>query len=99
MSQGFDDSLHKILKDKTRRKIILLLTENGSLSYTTLLSSLAVVNNGRLNYHLKVLGDLLTKDADGQYLLSERGRLASKLLLESSEQQSALQYRGKAWKR
>ncbi len=99
MSNEFDDSLHKILKDKIRRKIILLLTEKSSLSYTNLLDSLEGVNNGRLNYHLKVLGDLLLKDADGQYLLSERGRLASKLLLESAGQQSALQYRGKAWKR
>jgi hypothetical protein len=35
-----------------------------------------------MNYHLKVLGDLLQKNEEGRYLLSEKGRLASRLLLE-----------------
>ena len=55
-------SLHKILKDETRSKIILLLNEKGSLSYTDLMNTLRIVSTGTLNYHLKVLGDLLTKD-------------------------------------
>ena len=78
-------SLHKILKDETRSKIILLLNEKGSLSYTDLMNTLRIVSTGTLNYHLKVLGDLLTKDENGQYTLSEKGKLASKLLLEFPE--------------
>ena len=81
MSSGLT-SLHKILKDETRRKIILLLNEKGSLGYTELLDTTEIGSTGLLNYHLKVLGDLLTKDEAGQYLLSEKGKLASRLLME-----------------
>lgn len=78
MSSGLA-SLHKILKDETRRKIVLLLNEKGSLSYTDLMKNLETVSTGLLNYHLKVLNDLLVKNEIGQYTLSEKGKLASKL--------------------
>ena len=81
MSSGLG-SLHKILKDDTRRKIILLVNEKGSLSYTDLMDDLEVVSTGLLNYHLKVLDDLLAKNAKGKYILTEKGKLASQLLLE-----------------
>ncbi len=55
------DSLHKILKDPTRRKAILLLND-GSLTYTELMDKLDIISTGTLNYHLKVLGDLVEKD-------------------------------------
>jgi hypothetical protein len=93
------DTLHKILKDKTRRKIILLLNEKSSLSYTDLKSKLEITNNGLLNFHLKVLDDLLAKDAAGQYFLTEKGKLAAKLLGESYEQDGALQAKRKGWHR
>lgn len=81
MSSGLT-SLHKILKDDTRQKIILLLNEKGSLGYTELLDATESSSTGLLNYHLKVLGDLLTltKNEAGQYLLSEKGKLAFRLL-------------------
>lgn len=76
------DALHRILKDETRRKIILLLREKESLSYVDLMKALGITNTGKMNYHLKVLGDLLSKKDDGQYVLSEKGVLASRLLVE-----------------
>ncbi len=76
------DSLHKILKDETRRKIILKLNEKDSMTYTDLMESLDIVSTGTLNYHLKVLGDLIEKNDSGQYLLSEKGQLAYKVLTE-----------------
>ncbi len=78
-------SLHKILKDETRRQIILLLNEKSSLTYTELLDSLEVVSTGLLNYHLKVLGDLLSKNGEEKYVLTEKGKLASRLLSEFPE--------------
>lgn len=75
-------SLHKILKDETRRKLILFLSEKGTLSYTDLMDELGIVSTGMLNYHLKVLGDLLTKNEAGQYSLTERGKVAARLLTE-----------------
>ncbi|MEO0250287.1 MAG: winged helix-turn-helix domain-containing protein [candidate division WOR-3 bacterium] len=81
MSSGLA-SLHKILKDETRRKIILLLNEKGSLSYTDLINTLGIDSTGTLNYHLKVLGELISKSESGLYALTEKGKLASRLLLE-----------------
>lgn len=40
-----------------------------------------ISNTGRLNYHLKVLGDLVSKkDQTGDYSLSEKGRLSVEFL-------------------
>lgn len=74
------DSLYKVLKDKTRRKIVLQLSRNGPLIYVDLMNALEITNTGRLNYHLKILGDLLEKDENGKYRLTEKGALASQLL-------------------
>jgi DNA-binding HxlR family transcriptional regulator len=89
MSSGLA-SLHKILKDETRRKTILLLSERGAISYTDLMEELGIVSTGMLNYHLKVLSDLLTKNEAGQYALTEKGTLASKLLTEFPDENSQL---------
>jgi hypothetical protein len=88
MNSGLS-SLHRILKDETRSRIILLLNERGSLSYTDLMNSLEIVNTGTLNYHLKVLGDLLSKNESGLYVLTDKGKLASQLLLKFSEENNA----------
>jgi hypothetical protein len=85
MGSGLD-SLHKILKDETRRKIVLLLNEKGALSHTDLMEELGFLTTGLLNYHLKQLDGLLTKDADGKYILAEKGKLAIRLLTEFPEQ-------------
>jgi DNA-binding transcriptional ArsR family regulator len=93
------ESLHKILKDPTRRKIILSINEKGSLSYTDLMHAIGVSSTGTLNYHLKILADLLTKDDTGQYLLTEKGKTASRLLLEFPEQANQEQVKTKWWRR
>jgi DNA-binding transcriptional ArsR family regulator len=79
------DSLHRILKDETRRKILLLLRAKENLSYTELIGALGINSTGKLNYHLKVLGDLLSKAGNGRYVLTEKGALASRLLSEFPE--------------
>ncbi len=73
-------SLHKILNDVTRRSILELLAEKEALSYTELMMLLQVTNTGRLNYHLKAVGALVSKDNQGKYHLTERGQLAVNLL-------------------
>jgi predicted transcriptional regulator len=85
MSEGIA-SLHKVLKDETRRKIILLLSDKGSLSYVDLMKELHITSTGKINYHLKILSDLLAKNEAGQYTLTEKGKLASRLLLEFPEE-------------
>jgi DNA-binding transcriptional ArsR family regulator len=71
-------SLHRILKDQTRQKIILLLSEKGNLTYTELMDALEDISTGLLNYHLKVLGDLLTKNAEEKYTLDREGQTCFK---------------------
>ena len=55
------------------------------MSYVDLMKSLGIANTGKMNYHIRVLGDLLTKTEDGKYTLTEKGKLASRLLLEFPE--------------
>jgi len=73
-------SLHKILSDTTRRSILELLAEKESLAYTDMMTLLQITNTGRLNYHLKALGSLISKDEGGRYRLTEQGRQAADLL-------------------
>jgi hypothetical protein len=91
MSSGLG-SLHKVLKDETRRRIVLLLNEKGIVSYVDLMRRAEVTSTGKMNYHLKILGDVITKTAEGQYTLTEKGKLASRLLLEFP--QETIQQRG-----
>lgn len=80
MSSGLS-SLYKILKDETRQSIIRTLSGKGNVSYTELLDASETGSTGLLNYHLKVLGDLITKNETGQYMLTEKGKIASSVLL------------------
>jgi DNA-binding transcriptional ArsR family regulator len=93
------ESLHKILKDETRRKILLELNDKGNISYTHLKESLNVISTGTLNYHLKVLGDLIEKSPAGVYQLTEKGKLAYRVLTEFPDQEHPIQDRRifKAW--
>lgn len=80
MNSGLS-SLYKIIKDENRQNIITLLNQKGSASYTELLEASETGSTGLLNYHIKVLGDLITKNENGQYLLSEKGKVALSVLL------------------
>jgi hypothetical protein len=79
------ESLHKILKHAIRRKIVLTLLEKKELTYVDLMNLVGVENTGKLNYHLKILSDLIEKDGNGKYRLTEKGQLASQLLLRFPE--------------
>jgi hypothetical protein len=73
--------LHGILKDKTRARVLELLEQREQLSYVELQTLLGIAHTGKLNYHLKILGDLISKDEQsGLYSLSEKGRVAVALL-------------------
>ena len=78
-------SLHKILKDPTRRKIVQHLSSKSQLTYMELMNLLEITNTGKFNYHLKILADLIQKEDDGRYSLTERGQLASQLLQKFPE--------------
>lgn len=76
-------NLPSILKDQSRRKVILALEHRGPLTYTEILNMLDTAHTGKLNYHLKVLGDLIAKDeSTSRYSLTQKGELASQLLTQ-----------------
>jgi glucan phosphoethanolaminetransferase (alkaline phosphatase superfamily) len=79
------ESLGDVLKHPIRRKIILALYEKKCLSYVDLMNFVEVTNTGKFNYHLKVLGDLIEKDKDGKYCLTEKGQMAAQLLQKFPE--------------
>ena len=83
------NSLHKVLRDETRRNIVGILSEKRDLNYTEIMTVLNITNTGRLNYHLKVLGDLITKDEQGRYSLSENGALAANMMRTFPERRIA----------
>lgn len=84
MSVDFE-SLSDVLKHPVRRKIILTLYEKGNLSYVDLMNFAGVSNTGKFNYHLKILGDLIEKDQNGRYVLTEKGQMAVHLLQKFPE--------------
>ncbi len=80
--------------------MLLLLHEKVSLSYTELMNGLAIDSTGKMNYHLKILNELVVKREDGNYALTEKGMLASRLLTdfpEANRQQFGL--KPKWWRR
>ena len=71
------------LKDRSRRRIFLALEQRGPLAYTELLNIQDTAHTGKLNYHLKVLGELVAKDEEtSKYTLTQKGKLASQLLIK-----------------
>jgi hypothetical protein len=74
------ESLSEVLKNPIRRKIVLFLSGKESVSYVDLMKAVEITNTGKFNYHLKVLGDLIEKDENGKYGLSEKGQLAVQFL-------------------
>jgi hypothetical protein len=79
MSVDFE-SLSDVFKHPIRRRIILALSERKSVSYVDLMNLVEVVNTGKFNYHLKILADLVKKDENGKYSLSDKGQLAVQFL-------------------
>jgi hypothetical protein len=77
------ESLSDVLKNQIRRKIILTLSKNGSVSYVDLMNLVGIKNTGKFNYHLKILGDLIKKDESRKYSLSDKGQLAVNFLQKS----------------
>ena len=74
------ESLSEVLKNPIRRRIILSLSDKGSVSYVDLINAVEIKNTGKFNYHLKILGDLIERDENGKHGLSEKGQLAVQFL-------------------
>ena len=71
------------LNHPIRRRIIEMLARN-SVTYTCMLEELDI-DTGKLNFHLKKLGDLIEKDEKGLYKLTDRGLRAFSIMQQVPE--------------
>jgi hypothetical protein len=78
------EALHKFLKNESNRDMLLLLNEKGALTYDELLDFLCMGTH-MLDYRLTVLNDFLERLPNGKYVLSEKGKIAFKMLNELPE--------------
>ncbi len=82
------ESLSDVLKHSMRRQILLVLSERKNISYVDLMDSIGAANTGKFNYHLKILSDLIEKDQNGKYNLTEKGQMAAQLLQKFPEKKT-----------
>ena len=87
MSVDFE-SLSDVLKHSMRRRILLALYERKTMSYVDLMDLVQATNTGKFNYHLRILGDLIEKDQNGKYVLTEKGQMAAQLLQKFPEKKT-----------
>ena len=71
------------LNHPIRRKIIEMLAKNN-MQYTQMLEKLNI-DTGKLNFHLKKLEDLITKDEKGLYRLTDKGLKAFSIIQQVPE--------------
>lgn len=76
-----EHSLFKILSHPIRSRIIEAVYENGELSYTDILGILRI-DTGQLNFHLRNMAGLYSRDENGNYRLTDKGKFAYYILRE-----------------
>lgn len=76
-----EEDLVWLLRQKTRRKIILAVGDAGKISATTLRDTLNI-STGSLYYNLRQLKDFITQDQDRNYVLTEEGKKIYNVLKE-----------------
>jgi hypothetical protein len=58
----------------TRRKILEFVSQSEGVSYVDIRQAPHQANTGKLNYHLKTLGDLISKaPLSGKYVITDKG--------------------------
>lgn len=77
---------NKILANSTRRQILELIGKKEEVSYVEIRKALGHINTGKLNYHLKIIDDLVTKNSiTGKYSLTFAGNAALKMADKKDE--------------
>lgn len=76
------DEIFNILSHPLRRKILIEIYSNHSISYLTL-SKEWKISDGSIYHHLKILNEYLSQNTDSQYILNEDGiQLCEKYLMD-----------------
>jgi heterodisulfide reductase subunit A len=73
--------LYEVLSHPIRRKLLLLLEREGYLKHSELLEKLSIDKTGILNFHLKQLEELISKEPKTKaYCLSEMGKAVIRII-------------------
>lgn len=81
--------VYKALGHPHRKRIIEIIGETGRSGFKELHENLNI-SVGALYYHIDMLNHLITQDDQRKYVLTEKGKLAYKLLKTQDEQLSSL---------
>jgi len=81
--------VYKALGHPHRKKIMEIIGEKGKSGFQELHNNLKI-SVGALYYHIDMLNHLITQDAQRKYTLTERGKLAYKLLKTEDDRLSSL---------
>ncbi|QXJ32275.1 winged helix-turn-helix domain-containing protein [Saccharolobus shibatae] len=84
------DNFTRIIKDKTRREILIYLYNKGKATYSDILHDLNL-STGKLNYHLKILEPLILKEEE-YYKLNEKGKQLVEIMLSLSNDKREIEY-------
>ncbi|WP_390530772.1 winged helix-turn-helix domain-containing protein [Sulfurisphaera ohwakuensis] len=85
-----EDNFTRIVKDKTRREILIYLYNKNKSTYSDILHDLNL-STGKLNYHLKILQPLITKEGE-YYMLNEKGKQLVEIMLSLGNDKKESEY-------
>lgn len=71
--------VYEVLSHPLRQKLLQILEKEGYVSYSDLMQKLGLETTGQLNFHLKKLGTLISKDKKS-YFLTEDGKRIIRLM-------------------
>ena len=80
------DVIFAALKHPVRRRILLLLEQNGEVSFTDIQRAVGINDTGLMSYHLKELAPLVERSARGKYSLSEVGQTSIVLFRKAGKE-------------
>ena len=83
-SESEISSFYTVLGHPLRRSMIRIIGEAGSISFTDLRTRLKV-SVGTLYYNIDLMEGLVAQDESKRYILTAKGKLAYRLLVESEE--------------
>ncbi|MEX2719429.1 MAG: FAD-dependent oxidoreductase [Candidatus Sigynarchaeum springense] len=73
--------IYEVLSHPIRRRLLLLLERDGYLKHSELMDKLAIDKTGILNFHLKQLEELVSKEPKTKaYYLSEMGKAVIRII-------------------
>ncbi|MEM1550171.1 MAG: helix-turn-helix domain-containing protein [Candidatus Methanomethylicia archaeon] len=91
MSEEEISNIYQVLSNPIRRKIIEILGARGSAGLRELMDNLGV-SAGSVYYNIELLGDLVRREGDKRFILTEKGWMAYRLLMDGKEKFSEMKY-------